>query len=1582
MKTYSQKILNQKIEENFNNNLFFPSFPEGCLGNSGGIFIENLNQKLNQKENEKEKENLNENFYVEIINKINLNKEAKKKQNKKKLKKQKSIENLELKFTKYFQLLQNGKNSNPKNQINKMEEMEIKSTKNQKGILNGMMDFPGILECIGFVEKEDNVYLFYNHHKNNLQTTLQFSPSFLNNYTFKLFVMYQILRSISHLHENGWAHGCLSPSNFIFTFEQECFIKMSLFTSIKMDPNFVEIHNSMTQRWSFGEITNFEYIMYINQCCGKHTNDPYNFPILPWVTNFSQNPLNLIEIFEEAEKDPEKHKDLPSLQTEMNKVFRNLQYSKIRLAKGDQMLDFLYKTNGYHISENSSDLSYFIYKARRTPIYLLRNFVRKEYNPNEFPISMERLYNWSSEECIPEFFTDPSIFISIHSDMQSLKIPDWTSSYEEFCKIHMQILESDFVSLNIHEWINLNFGYKLSGDAAISAKNLVKLNQKSMASCGFVQLFQHPHPRRIKGRNGNFLVDIFEKYTQKIQEMEEMKKMKESQKNQEMQKMQEFQKNQDMQFKLNSQSQNSKSDSFLPRIHLKKSKRKRKKDKKFSKSSAQVNIFDSLNSEMSIQRIISNSISTSYSSISTPKVRFKNITPKTFDPDLEFSDPEDLIESNINDLNSKEFPTNMQMNFSPNLVFYQKSPIGDDGNDENEAFETKKSRDYFALGCIFAELFIGQPFLTHFTRYSYKERTQLIEKLPHKIYRIISFLLNFSNEETNLEDIIENPKNFPIHFKWMINFISNVHDIGDLSGQLTYIHDHMSNILELSQECRKIIVPVLLKFFDFKQTTLIEEYKMVNIFRVLMEIVGKGHTQKKILPMLRFLIQGTRDAQALKEFLSPDFAEEIRYYFGNTIFFHEFIPLVITGFYSQKTDIIECTCNFLLDISLQMDLFLLLKFIVKPMLKLVEERKCVQAVNLLNQIIGKNLDHKVFIAQTYKYLLELIKRENFFQNANSEYKLENFLEISSKIGYQLEASFLIDLIQNRYFDNLLSLLSKQIVYSNDSTLKKLCNHFLTIGSKIGVEATIQFLFPTLDILFSFFVVIWSPYVESYNSINLNLNENENENLDLNNGNEDENLENENLDNENLDNENQKYIIQENYSNQENYLVNQNNLIDDFEIQNENELTSFKKLPITENRETYKNQFTHELAYNIVSMLRSYISHELLEEKLSYYDFMEKFLDTHHFMKSLRLALETFPTPNEKQEKHKKQERTGFTSGFSDDEEVKDSLACIPESVLQTGLDNWEIQGEIKDTIKAHATVIRSIDCDENSICFVTGSKDGSAKIWKLGQKSPIQTISCGHSIQKAIYTKANSNVAVCDYRIRLFDIETGAKTQDFSFESAKQSLTFSYLQNHESIASLTNQNTIALFDIRADRQSLEWLLPTKISSQYHSIDSDHIGSWFISVGSKDGDVITYDSRMGVILDFWKAEVAKLTNVLFAHDNISNVLLSSSRRSINSWDISSQNVEKIFGSSFPLKIDFLPFDDDINCFTSFNNHLFIGSSQFLHVRSFKLNSRQKVNSSPYYSKKIDEIGQTSSINIFKTHKSILIGNKEGNLFVCV
>ncbi|OQR92841.1 hypothetical protein ACHHYP_03160 [Achlya hypogyna] len=212
---------------------------------------------------------------------------------------------------------------------------------------------------------------------------------------------------------------------------------------------------SLLERWQVGDVSNLEYILALNRAAGRAMGHRGLHPIVPWVIDFQGNA-------------------------------RDLTRSKFRLVKGDAQLDQTFAHTGHHVPENLSDITVAIYLARRLPLPLLRSIVRSSFESKEYPTTIARLYEWSPEECIPEFFLDASIFTSVHDEMPSLDLGP--QSPEAFIRHHRAALESDDASRHLHAWIDLNFGVALAGDTAVAHKNV--------PFRGFVKVFSAPHPQR------------------------------------------------------------------------------------------------------------------------------------------------------------------------------------------------------------------------------------------------------------------------------------------------------------------------------------------------------------------------------------------------------------------------------------------------------------------------------------------------------------------------------------------------------------------------------------------------------------------------------------------------------------------------------------------------------------------------------------------------------------------------------------------------------------------------------------------------------------------------------------------------------------------------------------------------------------------------------------------------------------------------------------------------------------------------------------------------------------------------------
>ncbi|KAA0188545.1 hypothetical protein HAZT_HAZT009195, partial [Hyalella azteca] len=69
-------------------------------------------------------------------------------------------------------------------------------------------------------------------------------------------------------------------------------------------------------------------------------------------------------------------------------------------------------------------------------------------------------------------------------------LPPWASTPEEFVRINKMALESEFVSCQLHQWIDLIFGYKQRGPEAAVENQIRNFGQTPS------QLLMEPHPPR------------------------------------------------------------------------------------------------------------------------------------------------------------------------------------------------------------------------------------------------------------------------------------------------------------------------------------------------------------------------------------------------------------------------------------------------------------------------------------------------------------------------------------------------------------------------------------------------------------------------------------------------------------------------------------------------------------------------------------------------------------------------------------------------------------------------------------------------------------------------------------------------------------------------------------------------------------------------------------------------------------------------------------------------------------------------------------------------------------------------------
>jgi WD repeat-containing protein 81 len=260
-------------------------------------------------------------------------------------------------------------------------------------------------------------------------------------------------------------------------------------------------------------MSTLEYLTVINARAGRFRGRRDRHAVVPWVADFTENPDVMLR--ESARFIPGRGDDGYAVGKEKEKGWRDLTKTKWRLTKGDTQLDFSFQHAdpkfAHHVSDEClCETTTCVYLARQTPVVELKKRVRSRFVANEYPATVERLYAWSPDEAIPQFYDDPSVFQAPKgggaredesSRLGDLRAPSdlgWGDDAFAFVKKHRAILESDRVSHFLPKWIDLTFGVCLFGPKAIAEKNVMvpPADARKPNANARVAVFFHPHPRR------------------------------------------------------------------------------------------------------------------------------------------------------------------------------------------------------------------------------------------------------------------------------------------------------------------------------------------------------------------------------------------------------------------------------------------------------------------------------------------------------------------------------------------------------------------------------------------------------------------------------------------------------------------------------------------------------------------------------------------------------------------------------------------------------------------------------------------------------------------------------------------------------------------------------------------------------------------------------------------------------------------------------------------------------------------------------------------------------------------------------
>ncbi|XP_021366386.1 neurobeachin-like protein 1 isoform X2 [Mizuhopecten yessoensis] len=285
--------------------------------------------------------------------------------------------------------------------------------------------------------------------------------------------------------------------------------------------------SGLTQKWVQREISNFDYLIQLNTIAGRTYNDLSQYPVFPWIlSDYTSETLDL--------DNPTVFRDLSKPIGAVNaKSTENVREKFETFEDPSGVIEKFHY--GTHYSNAAGVMHYMIRMEPFTGLHIQLQSGRFDVADRQFHSVVA---TWSSlmdnpndvKELIPEFYYLPDFLVNNNGfDLGLLQIsrdrvdnvilPTWAKSPEDFIWKHKQALECEHVSSNLHNWIDLIFGYKQKGPAAVEALNVfyyctyegavdldaIKDPRERKALEGMInnfgqtpcQLLKESHPRRM-----------------------------------------------------------------------------------------------------------------------------------------------------------------------------------------------------------------------------------------------------------------------------------------------------------------------------------------------------------------------------------------------------------------------------------------------------------------------------------------------------------------------------------------------------------------------------------------------------------------------------------------------------------------------------------------------------------------------------------------------------------------------------------------------------------------------------------------------------------------------------------------------------------------------------------------------------------------------------------------------------------------------------------------------------------------------------------------------------------------------------
>jgi hypothetical protein len=282
-----------------------------------------------------------------------------------------------------------------------------------------------------------------------------------------------------------------------------------------------------TKKWLKGDMSNFHYLMFVNTLAGRTFNDLTQYPVFPWViSNYESEELDLT--------DPSNFRDLRKpigiQDPRQERSIRERFSSFAEMGETDRAFHY-----GTHYSSAMTVASYLMRLQPFSAAFFLIQGGTWDHADRMF-YSIRGAWDSVSaknmadvRELTPEFFFLPDFLTNVNgydfglrsdgSRIDNVQLPPWAKGDPAiFIAKQREALESPYVSQTLHHWIDLIFGHKQRGEAAVDAANVFhwmtyqgamdldsitdekERAQKISVINNFgqtpTQVFQRPHPKK------------------------------------------------------------------------------------------------------------------------------------------------------------------------------------------------------------------------------------------------------------------------------------------------------------------------------------------------------------------------------------------------------------------------------------------------------------------------------------------------------------------------------------------------------------------------------------------------------------------------------------------------------------------------------------------------------------------------------------------------------------------------------------------------------------------------------------------------------------------------------------------------------------------------------------------------------------------------------------------------------------------------------------------------------------------------------------------------------------------------------